>query len=131
MLVGIVSNSSINITPLTLGCNILFTSRRHFELPGVSPHDVKTLSAESSYQLLTKDRKPLVQEEKYAHSICSRVGYLPLALVLGQAFLKKSKHISFRVYDEQLAKNRLYTVDFGKASKEQLAATYCSSKSYI
>ena len=76
-------------TPLTLGCNILLTTRRNFELPAVSRFDMGTLSPGSSYQLLTKDRNPTPSEKQYAKDICTSVGYLPLALVLIAGYLKK------------------------------------------
>jgi hypothetical protein len=77
--------------------------------------------------LLPEYRTPLLEEEEYAHKICSRVGYLPLALVLVQAFLRKNTHISFKLYDEELAKKRLDSIDIGKIPKEQLATHHVAA----
>jgi hypothetical protein len=52
---------------------------------------------------------------------------LPLALVLVQAFLKKNTHISFKLYDDELAKKRLDSIDIGKIPKEQLATHHISA----
>jgi hypothetical protein len=86
------NNPSASYNLLTLGCNILFTTRKNFELSaaGVIRHHLNVLLPSSSYDLLTKYCKPSSEQEKeYARTICSRVGYLPLALVLVQASLKK------------------------------------------
>jgi hypothetical protein len=112
-----------NPTPLTLGCNIIFTSRRHFELPGVLPYDVKKLSAESSYELLTKGRKPVRSEEQCANEICNSVGYLPLALVLIAAYLKNYQSVSFRDYREELIKRFANLNSFKNAINGQSGST--------
>ena len=53
-------------TLLTLGCNILFTTRRDFEskLPNVIKHKLEMLLPNSAYELLTKYKKPKSHEEK-------------------------------------------------------------------
>ncbi|MGC2574099.1 MAG: TIR domain-containing protein [Candidatus Nitrosopolaris sp.] len=124
------NNPSANYNLLNMGCNILFTTRKNFELStqGVIQYNVDVLLPSSSYVLITKYRKPSSkQEEQYVHNICSRAGYLPLALVLVQAFLKKNTHISFKLYDEELAKKRLDSIDIGKIPKEQLVTHHISA----
>ena len=77
-------------TPLTLGCDLLFTTRKHFRLPGISSKSVDVLSPKAAYTLLTSYRKTQTpDEEKHAASICNAVGYLPLAIILAGAFLKR------------------------------------------
>jgi hypothetical protein len=100
------NDPSSNFSLLNLGCNILFTTRKDFELPGgVIQHTLSVLLPLPSYDLLTKYHKPSsIQEEEYARYICNRVGYLPLALVLAQTFLKENFWTSFKDYDEELAK---------------------------
>ena len=53
-------------TVLTLGCNLLFTSRRNYEnkLPNTIQHDLKMLLPDAAYKLLTKYRMPNSEEEK-------------------------------------------------------------------
>jgi hypothetical protein len=80
------NNPSANYNLLNIGCNVLFTTRKNFELStqGVIQHNLDVLSPSSSYSLITRSKYPKpvsVQEEKYAHNICRRVGHLPLALV--------------------------------------------------
>jgi hypothetical protein len=47
------ANPVEDLTPFTLGSNILFTTRKNFDITGVSSYDVGTLSPESSYALLS------------------------------------------------------------------------------
>jgi hypothetical protein len=124
------NDPSASYNLLNLGCNILFTTRKNFELSaaGVIPHHLKVLLAPYSYDLLTKYRKPSSeQEEECARTICNRVGYLPLALVLVQAVFLKYKtdiRLSFKHYDDELAKNGLYPIDIGKIKNGQLATQH-------
>jgi hypothetical protein len=86
------------ITPLTLGCDLLFTTRRHFKLRGVSAQAVDILSSKDAYDLLTQTPA----EEDHANAICSAVGYLPLAIVLVSGYLSKYHDVSFNDYQEEL-----------------------------
>lgn len=123
------NDPSSNFSILNLGCNILFTTRKDFELPGgVIQHALSILLPLPSYDLLTKYRKPSsIQEEECARNICNRVGYLPLALVLAQTFLKENFWTSFKDYDEELAKSMLNTIDMGRIPKEQLATQHIAA----
>ena len=86
-------------TPLTLGCNLLFTTRQHFRLNGVTSQAVDVLSPESAYMLLTHDRKPSTpEEEDHARAICNAVGYLPLAIILAAGYLNEYTDVSFSDY---------------------------------
>ena len=59
-------------TLLVLGCNLLFTTRRDFEVPNVIQHKLEMLLPESAYELLTKYRKPESNEAiGYAKKICN------------------------------------------------------------
>ena len=53
-------------TLLTLGCNLLFTTRRDFKdkLPNVIQHKLEMLLPDSAYELLTKYRKPRIKKRK-------------------------------------------------------------------
>jgi hypothetical protein len=44
------------LTPLTLGCDLLFTTRRDFQLPRAAPQAVNVLSREAAYELLAAYR---------------------------------------------------------------------------
>jgi hypothetical protein len=114
------------LTPLTLGCDLLFTTRKHFRLPGVSSQPVNILSQEGAYKLLASYRKPHTpDEQKHAASVCNAVGYLPLAIVLAGAFLNRyESEISFGDYHEELLKSRLGTIDTDEISEEELATRH-------
>ena len=114
------------LTPLTLGCDLLFTTRKHFRLPGVSSQPVNILSPEGAYALITSYRKlHTPNEKKDAASICNAVGYLPLAIILAGAFLKKyESETPYEDYHEALVKNKLDTIDIGEISEEELATRH-------
>ena len=114
-----------DLTPLTLGSNVLFTTRKKFNIAGVSSYDIDILSPEYSYDLLTLGRKPVnISEENCARTICGIVGYLPLALVLVGGYLEKYRSISFLDYEKELIKNQLGAIDLSKMSREQLATRH-------
>ena len=54
----------LGIPPLNLGCDLLFTTRQHFKLPGVSAQAVDILSPEDAYDLLTAARQPQPRQRK-------------------------------------------------------------------
>lgn len=115
----------IGFTPLTLGCNLLFTTRRRFALPGVQQQSVDVLPAASAYALLTASKKPKApDEEQQAANICNALGYLPLAIVLAAGYLRKRSAIEFAAYAEALRQNRLDTVDLNRLSEAELATRH-------
>ena len=121
-------HSRAGLTPLTLGCNLLFTTRKHFQLPGVAAQAVDKLSEEAAYALLTGRRDPASPPEAAsARAICSAVGYLPLALVLAAGYLNKYRAVSFADYYAELAKNKLAAVDAGAVSDEELATRHVAA----
>ena len=66
---------------LSLACNLLFTTRRAFQLTGVLTHALAPLTPDASYQLLTSQRPPQGSgEQESAAAIYNAVGHLPLAL---------------------------------------------------
>ena len=125
------SDPSIKFRILELECNILFTTRRDFVSPGIKIHNIDLLSPESSLDLLTKYRKPTEQyqqhggeEERYAEKICGSARYLPLALVLIQAYLRKYQDVSFKDYYDEFVKNKLGSIDLNEISENQLATRH-------
>ena len=114
--------------PLSLGCNLLFTTRQHFSLKGVTSHAVDVLSPESAYMLLTHDRKPTTPEEDdHARTICIAVGYLPLAIILAAGYLNEYTDVSFSDYQAELIKNKLDVIDIGELSEEELATRHVAA----
>ena len=112
-------------TLLTLGCNLVFTTRRDLKdkLPNVIEHRLEMLTPDSAYLLLTKHRRPSSEEEEeYARKICNSVGYLPLALVLAQARITRFKEkITFKKYYNAIKKNTsLDILDWNKISRTEL-----------
>jgi hypothetical protein len=78
------------LTPLSLGCDLLFTTRRHFQLPGVTQQPVNVLSPAAAYGLMSSFCAPrTAADADHARSICNAVGYLPLAVTLAGSYLKQ------------------------------------------
>jgi hypothetical protein len=118
------------LTPLTLGCNLLFTTRKHFRLTDVTFQAVDVLSPEGAYTLLTDDRKPNTPEEKEnARVICNMVGYLPLAIALASGYLNKYQNVTFADYHKELRKKKLGVIDIGEVSQEELATRHVAAVS--
>ena len=117
------------IPPLTLGCDLLFTTRKHFQLPGVSSQSVNILSPDSAYNLFKSYRVPETPEaERIARAICNAVGYLPLAIILAGAYLRDYQgSISFSDYSEELGKKKLGSIDIGSMSEENLATRHVAA----
>lgn len=114
-----------NVTPLTIGCNLLFTSQRRSNLPGVIIQSLDVLPRNAAYELITINRKPDTPEEKQnALQICDSVGFLPLALVLISGYLNKYRSVSFTDYYEELLANRLSTIDLSDISAAELSTRH-------
>lgn len=116
-------------TLLNLGCDILFTTRRRFRLPGVRKVQVGQLSSASAYGLLTSHRAPdTPEEEQHARDICAALGNLPLAIVLAGAYLAEYRSgVSFADYDRNLRRRRLTAVDVAELEESELATRHVAS----
>jgi hypothetical protein len=115
-------------TILSMGSSVLFTSRQRFDLPGVSWRRVGILPEAEATRLLTTGRDPASQSEIAASKeICNAVGYLPLALVLANGFLRDAQSVSYREYRESLSRDLLGTVDLAKMSEEELATRHVAA----
>ena len=97
-------------SPLTLGCRILFTTRRR-ELGRFQPIEVSVLPGGPALQLLLRDdsRHPVRDDRDHpersgATAICRMLGYLPLALELASAFLAEWPEVSLADYRMRLEK---------------------------
>lgn len=115
-----------SMTPLSLSCDLLFTTRQMFDLPGVAALDVGILSPAASMHLLSSYRAPRSNDDgKNALAICGALGHLPLALVLAGAYLREyAAEVSFATYLSELRRNRLDAIDVGKLSPEHLATRH-------
>ncbi len=121
-------NCLLGIAPLNLGCNLLFTTRRNFQIEGVDSQPLDVLSEDASYQLLTDSRNlDTPENQSTAYDICATLGYLPLAITLASGFLKKRQNISFQKYLNILNKDKLSTVDKNKLSPENLATRHSTA----
>jgi hypothetical protein len=67
------NDPSASYNLLNLGCDILFTTRKNFELysAGVIQHRLNVLSPSSSYDFLTKYRKPSSEQEEARRPIAN------------------------------------------------------------
>jgi hypothetical protein len=113
------------LTVLTLGCDLLFTTRRQFDLPGVSSQHVDVLNTSAAFEFLTAHRKPTTDSERDdALAICSAVGYLPLALVLIAGFINKRPQVTFGKYLADLRQRGLDSIDRSKVPEAALATRH-------
>ena len=114
--------------PLDLGASVLFTTRRRFDLPGVSRHPVGILSPLAAAELLTSVRPASSASEKEAvEGICNAAGYLPLAIVLISGLLRKRPRVSYAAYLGELRQKRLGSIDLKQVSAEELATRHLAS----
>lgn len=92
-----------------LGCSLLFTSRSQALPSNARALEVKVLSDEAAFALLTKGNPPASEEERgCAQKICQALGNLPLAVELAGAYLKKKRgRIPYAVYLHNLEARRL------------------------
>lgn len=117
--------SDTDLMPLTLGFNLLFSTLRKFNLPGVGIQEVGVLSPSAAYELLTSSLRPESPEEgRKAGAICEAVGFHPLALVLIAGYLQRYRQVSFGQYYAMLETNRLGTIDLSEMSEESLATRH-------
>jgi WD40 repeat protein len=118
----------LGTAPLDLGCNLIFTTRGQFELPGVDAYALGVLDSQESFALLSSRRVPAAgDEENQANEICRMLGNLPLALTLAAAYLGEYKDVSFALYRRELAARRLDTIDIQALSPEALATRHIAA----
>ena len=65
-----------------------------------------------------------MKKKKYSEKICNSVGYLPLALVLIQAYLRKYQDVSFKEYYEEVVKSKMGSIDLDEVSEDQLSTRH-------
>ena len=92
------------------GCIMLVTSRQRFDLPGLYPLDLDTLTPEDARDLLLRIA-PRIGDQ--ADQIAQRCGYLPLALRLAAGALNERVNLTPEDYLRRLedAQTRLDLVD--------------------
>jgi WD40 repeat protein len=119
--------SGTGLTPLSLGGNLLFTTRRRFFIPGVSSQSINVLDSDAAFHVLTARRPPdSSAETESARTICAAVGRLPLALaVIGSAVLKR--RLSYAEYLSRLAEGGLAAIDSQVLSPAELATRHATA----
>jgi hypothetical protein len=97
-------------SPLTLGCPVLFTTRRR-DLGRFHAVELSVLPEGPALQLLLRheSRQAVLEypdhpERPEAEAICRRLGYLPLALELASAFLAEWSDMPLADYRKRLEK---------------------------
>ncbi len=122
------ASSQVHFAPLELNCNLLFTTRTNFRMPGVSVHPIDVLSPEAAVELLSRSRPISTGEDREAAAqICNAVGHLPLAVALIGAYLRNFPDISFQRYVATLRKGRLAAIDMAKISASELATRHVAA----
>ncbi len=116
------------LTPLTLGCSVLFTTRTRSAPPGVQVCQVDALDPDAALELLTASRAAASEEDRRsATAICNAVAYLPLALTLAGGYLAKYLDVSFAEYLAELQQNALGVIDIGAMTAEELGTRHEAS----
>ena len=104
--------------PTTLGCDLLVTSRSQALPVNAKALEVKVLSADAAFSLLTSRNPPAREEEVSAQKICATLGNLPLAVELAGAFLREKRGtISYAVYLKNLEARRLQILEEKRKGK--------------
>jgi NB-ARC domain/WD domain, G-beta repeat len=118
---------ALGVTPSTLPCRILFTTRRP-DLGRFQPVEVSVLPDEPTLQLLLRHESrravrddPKHPERPEAESICRLVGSLPLAVEVAGAFLAEWPDESLADYRKRLQKKGCLPT-FSKDAAELAAA---------
>jgi WD40 repeat protein len=98
--------------PTALGCDLMVTSRSQALPVNAKALEVKVLSADAAFELLTKGNPPASEEEVSAKRICATLGNLPLAVELAGAYLhEKRGTITYAVYLKNLEARRLQILE--------------------
>jgi hypothetical protein len=105
-----------DLVPAQLGCRLLFTTRRRDSGSPFATLDVRVLPEDAALRLLlgSEARRGLLSggpqdEREAATAICRTLGCLPLAIVLGAAYLGKYPRISLSGYLNRLRKEGALT----------------------
>ena len=115
----------LGVAVLSLRCNVLFTTRSHFQIEGVAEHPVDILSREAAVALLASMRSQVgAAEQASAALICQAVGNLPLALVLVGSFLRNKPRVSYAAYYEGLQQRGLPAIELKDLPPEALATRH-------
>jgi WD40 repeat protein len=122
------ASSQVHFAPLELSCNLLFTTRTNFALPGVSAQSIDVLSPEAAVKLLGRSRPIRTEEDQEAAAqICNAVGHLPLAVALIGAYLRNFPDISLGRYLATLRKGKLAAIDMTKIDASELATRHVAA----
>ncbi|MGB7002653.1 MAG: TIR domain-containing protein [Halobacteriota archaeon] len=98
--------------PTALGCDLMLTSRSQALPVNAKALEVKVLSADAAFELLTKGNPPAFEEEVSAQKICATLGNLPLAVELAGAYLREKRGtITYAVYLQNLEARRLQILE--------------------
>lgn len=128
---GLLNNDELfveGLAPIDFNCDLLFTTRKRFDLPGANAHLLDILTENEAVELLTSYRKTETGEGDKVKSICNALGYLPLAIVLAGARMQflKTHQPGFRYADflKHLEQKKLDVIDWKNASESDLATRH-------
>jgi WD40 repeat protein len=121
-----------DIVPAQLGCRLLFTTRRRDPGSPFATLDVRVLPEDAALRLLlgSEGRRGVLSggpqvESEAAKAICRTLGCLPLAIVLGSAYLSKYPRISVSGYLNRLRKEgALAAIDAAWVDPRKLATQH-------
>ena len=114
-------------TALTLGCNILFTTRDRLTLPSVAFHHVNALNEDDGCSFLAQARPPGLEEQPALVQVYRAVGGLPLALVLAAGYLRNYPEIGYDGYLQALRADKLGALDSAGLVSSELATRHAAA----
>jgi hypothetical protein len=123
---------TLGFVPTTLGCRLLFTTRRKDLGSSFASVEVRILPPQAALELLlsTEGRREVLAlgteaERAEARAICCAFGYLPLALALAAAYLGQYADITLADYRGRLAREGvLATLDDHELDARDLATRH-------
>ena len=116
---------NLEIPVTAIAGNLLFTTQRHFRLPGLQSYELKLLSADDALRLLTAKCSPHTPEERAAaQEICDMFGRFPLALAKAARRIGGVNRLSFARFRDRMRRDGLQAIDLFKVSETELVTQH-------